>query len=37
VDDSSRVGDITSSTGISSSDSRDGSRESSKGGERGRG
>ena len=37
MDDSSRVGDITSSSGISSSDSRDGSRGSSKGGERGRG
>ena len=37
VDDSSRVGNITSSTGISSSDSRDGSRGSSQGGERGRG
>jgi len=37
MDDSSRVGNITSSTGISSSDSRDGSRGSSKGGERGRG
>ena len=37
MDDSSRVGNVTSSTGISSSDSRDGSRGSSKGGERGRG
>jgi len=36
VDDSSRVGDIPSSTGVSASDSRDGSRESSEGGERGR-
>ena len=37
VDDSSRVGDITSGTSISSSDSGDGSRGSSKGGERSRG
>jgi len=37
MDDSSRVGNVTSSTGVSSSDSRDGSRGSSKGGERGRG
>jgi len=37
MDDTSRVGDITSGTGVSSSDSRDGSRGSSKGGERGRG
>jgi len=37
MDDTSRVGDITSSTSVSSSDSRDGSRGSSKGGERGRG
>jgi len=37
MDDTSRVGNVTSSTGVSSSDSRDGSRGSSKGGERGRG
>jgi len=37
MDDSSRVGNVTSSTGISSSDSRDGSRGSSKGGEGGGG
>ena len=37
VDNSSRVGDIPSSTCVSSSDSRDGSRGSSEGGERGRG
>jgi len=37
MDDSSRVGNVTSSTGISSSDSRDGSRGSSQGGERGGG
>ena len=36
VDDSSGVGAVTSSSGISSSDSRDGSRGSSQGGERGR-
>jgi len=37
MDDTSRVGNVTSSTGVSSSDSRDGSRGSSEGGERGRG
>merc|ERR1712172_378684 len=37
MDNPSRVGDVTSSTGISSSDSRDGSRGSSQGGERGGG
>ena len=37
MDDTSRVGDITSGTSVSSSDSGDGSRGSSKGGERGRG
>ena len=37
MDDSSRVGNVTTSTGISSSNSRDGSRGSSKGGEGGGG
>ena len=37
VDNSSRVGDIPSSTCVTASDSRDGSRGSSEGGERGRG
>jgi len=37
MDDTSRVGDVTSGTSVSSSNSRDGSRGSSKGGERGRG
>merc|ERR1719234_369025 len=36
MNDSSRVGNVTSSTGVSSSDSRDGSRGSSQGGQRGR-
>ena len=37
MDDSSRVGNVTTSTGISSSDSRDGSRGSTEGGEGGGG
>jgi len=37
MDNPSRVGNVSSSTGISSSDSRDGSRGSSQGGERGGG